>query len=386
VGDDLDAELSQIGELNGAIETTLTAIRSGTTRVEEQGEVVSAQGEALRVMQGCLAGVQQALTAARFDNFAGAVEALAFVEDLCARALDRSPAASGYPMIDANFPDPFVVAADGEYFAYATNGNAGPVQMARGPSLDRMRLLGPAIQQLPPWGSENRTWAPAVWKIGGRWVMYYSLNYRVTGHTCISRAWAPSPAGPFTDDTTAGPIVCRERGAIDPSPFRDEHGDPWLAWKAEQGWAPGAAATIFSQRLTDDGLNVVGEAVPMIDANQPWEEGVVEAPSMVVSGGRYLLFYSGAGWYTSRYGVGYAECEGPAGPCTKPRDRPIFSADGGLVGAAGQEAFVDLSGRLRMVFHAWVGAEIGNPFPRRAYIADLSLGPVPAMSRIRIGA
>jgi len=49
------------------------------------------------------------------------------------------------------------------------------------------------------------------------------------------------------------------------------------------------------------------------------------------------------------------------------------------------EAFVDLSGRRRMVFHAWVGAEVGNPFPRRAYLADLSLGPVPSMAQVPIG-
>ena len=120
-----------------------TAIRAGRAQVEERSEVVAAQAYALSVMQTCLDGVERALAAAQDDQFEAAVLLLRAVEQPCRTALARSPASSGYALVDANFPDPFVVAHDGEYFAYATNGGGGSVQMARGPSLGELRLVTP---------------------------------------------------------------------------------------------------------------------------------------------------------------------------------------------------------------------------------------------------
>jgi beta-xylosidase len=335
-------------------------------------------------MRTCLDGVERALAAAQDDHFDRAVLELRFVAQPCRTALSRSPASSGYALVDANFPDPFVVAHDGEYFAYATNGGGGSVQLARGRSLGQLRLSAPALSQLPAWGAPNKTWAPSVLPRAGYWVMYYSVQDRRSGGTCISRAVAFSPAGPFTD-TSTGPFLCQSGGSIDPSPFVDADGTPWLVWKAEQFFS-GGTRTIYSQQLTPDGLGLVGPAVPLIHADQGWETGVVEGPSMVLAGDRHLLLYSGGNWNSAGYAVGYAVCDGPAGPCTKPMNGPVFRGGDGLSGTGGQEPFVDLYGKLRMVFHGWAGAEIGYPNPRRAYLADLDLsGTAPRATRVRIG-
>jgi hypothetical protein len=383
-GEELTRELSKIEELGAGVEATLASLSAGREAVADQADVVGAQADALAIMQTCLEGVERALDAAQQDQFDAAVLNLASVEEPCRKALSRSPASSGYALVDANFPDPFVVADDGEYFAYATNAVGGSVQMARGPSLGELELVGPALDNLPSWGAPNRTWAPAVLHRDGYWVMYYSLEERHSRGTCISKAIAFSPAGPFVDNS-ASPFLCQSGGSIDPSPFVDADGTPWLIWKAEQFFAGGTRA-IYSQQMGDDGLSLVGPATRLITSGQGWETGVVEGPSMVRSGDRYVLLYSGANWNSAGYAVGYAECDGPAGPCTKPTGRPVYRGGDGLSGAGGEEPFVDLEGHLRMVFHAWAGAEIGYPNLRRAYLADLDVsGPAPRVTRVRIG-
>jgi beta-xylosidase len=335
-------------------------------------------------MQSCLEGVERALKAAQRDEFAAAVLLVAAVEQPCATALAKSPAASGYALVDANFPDPYIVAFDGEYYAYATNGGGGSVQLARGKKLSDMRLVFPALDHLPSWGASSKTWAPSVLVRYGYWVMYYSLQDRRSRGTCISRAVATSPAGPFVDDSTS-PFLCQSGGSIDPSPFVDADGSVWLVWKAEQFYAGGSRA-IYSQRLSASGLELEGPATPLIESDQAWEDGVVEGPSLIRDGDRYLLFYSGGDWNSAGYAVGYAVCTTPAGPCTKPRRGPLYRGGDGLSGTGGQEVFADLAGGLHMVMHGWAGAEVGYPNPRRAYLADLDLdGPEPRITRRRIG-
>jgi len=380
---ELSDELARIRDLDSGVDATLTALSAGTKQVTAESVVVQAQAAALAVMQRCLGGVEQALLAAQKDQFARAVLLVSAVEQPCTQALDRSPATSAYALVDANFPDPYLVTYRGEYYAYATNGGGGSVQMARGKDLSDLRLTYPALDKLPAWGSTSKTWAPSVLVRLGYWVMYYSLQDKRSHGTCISRAVATDPAGPFVDDSTS-PFLCQTGGSIDPSPFVDANGSVWLIWKAEQ-FFPGGTRTIYSQQLSADGLHLEGPATPLISADQRWEGRVVEGPSMIRSGDRYLLFYSGGDWNTSSYAVGYAVCTTPAGPCTKPRNGPIYSGGDGISGTGGQEVFTDKDGRLRMIMHGWAGAEIGYPNPRRAYLADLDLsGPEPRIIRHRI--
>jgi beta-xylosidase len=91
------------------------------------------------------------------------------------------------------------------------------------------------------------------------------------------------------------------------------------------------------------------------------EAGVVEAPSMVGYDGRYYLFYSGNNWSTASYGVGYAVCDSPIGPCTKPADGPWLASTTKAEGPGGEDVFVDEHGQLLMTLHAWVRGKVGYP-------------------------
>ena len=53
---------------------------------------------------------------------------------------------------------------------------------------------------------------------------------------------------------------------------------------------------------------------------------------MVLAGDRHLLLYSGANWNTADYGVGFAVCDGPAGPCSKPSGGPVYRGATGCRG------------------------------------------------------
>lgn len=60
-------------------------------------------------------------------------------------------------------------------------------------------------------------------------------------------------------------------------------------------------------------LQLVGDPTILISNDQPWEGQVVEAPFMWQQDGRYYLFYSGNGYDTPHYGVGYAVADRPEG-------------------------------------------------------------------------
>ena len=100
---------------------------------------------------------------------------------------------------------------------------------------------------------------------------------------CVGVAAADNPRGPFRD-TSETPLVCQpgEGGTIDANPFRDADGKLYLYYKSD-GNAVRKTSYIWGQRLSDDGLKVVGPAARLIKDDAKWEWGLVEAPAMVRS-------------------------------------------------------------------------------------------------------
>jgi hypothetical protein len=143
-------------------------------------------------------------------------------------------------------------------------------------------------------------------------------------------------------------------GSIDPQPFVDDDGTPYLLWKSE-GW-PGVAPTrIWAQPLAPDGLSFApGSAqVELLRTTDRWEGYIVENPSMVRYRGHLYLFYSGNDWRSPNYAVGYADCAGPLGPCTKSALNPVLASRGDRLGPGGSNAFLDAQGNLRLAYHWW---------------------------------
>ncbi len=312
-----------------------------------------------------------------------AVPGLVAVVAVVVAVADDGPDAPAVP----DLPDPFVLLGpDGRYHAYATNDHdtVANVQYLRSHDGEVWRWEGDALPELPEWASPGMTWSPSVLERGGSFVLYYSAVHAFTGLHCIGRAVAAEPAGPFHDGF-GEPLVCQDdqRGVIDPSPIVGDDGRPYLLWKTEGRFGgvdvdpPGEGELpmrIWAQPLDDDGVQLIGDRVVLIDADQPWEGGIVEGPSMVSTEGHgYVLFYSGNLWSTPDYAIGWARCATPLGPCEKPASGPLLASRGRKLGPGNNEVFIARDGSLHIVYHAWYG-DVGYPDHVRAmHVARLEL-------------
>ena len=278
-----------------------------------------------------------------------------------------------------DFPDPFVYRSDPHWYAVSTQRGATQVPLIRSVDLVHWEELGDALAALPRWSRFGAVWAPAVLAVDGGFVLFYSTTEDATGLQCVSVAIAVLAEGPFVDAST-GPLVCqRDRGgSIDPSPFRDAEGRPWLAWKSE-GTNAGEPTRLWSQPLSGDGRTLADGTSPaeLLVTGLPWEGPIIEAPSMFVGpDGAYHLLYSGNRWETSAYAIGHARCAGPAGPCTRTSSGPVASGHVSEAGGGGAEVFRSaVDGSWRVAYHAWDPAVVGYPGGlRQLRLGSLHLG------------
>ena len=292
----------------------------------------------------------------------------------------------GAPIFNGDFADPFMLATPEALFAYATNtttANIPVVELPKGNTNDG-EYLGDALPDLPAWTVKGFQWAPSVWaRPDGKFVMHYttpapSPGFAQPRRQCISRAVADVPGGPYVDDSTE-PFICPldQGGAIDPSIFMD--GDtPYLLWKSD-GDCCSLPTVIYSQQLSPDGLSTAGPPNRLITADQPWEGGIVEGPSMVkvddppkgaTTGSTYDLFYSANNWNSADYAVGIAECTSVTGPCTKTLTEPWMRSAQEYSGPGGQEFFLNPGG-VWMVHHGFLPGQAGTPDGQRRIYLDL---------------
>jgi beta-xylosidase len=259
------------------------------------------------------------------SDLPGAVNSIDAASPTCL-ALDNSTGPA-YPL---NFPDPSILTVGNEYYAFATNSAAGNVQVIQAADLSRWTTLVDALPHLAIWAQPDNVWAPSVIRLGNSYLLYYSADFAATKEQCLSVAVATQPQGPYIDSTTR-PIDCQldRGGSLDPSPFVDANGIPYLTWKS-QGTS-GQPPAIWSQQLTPTGTALAaGPPSVFLTPSQPWQGGIVEGPDMAVSGGQYRHFYSANSWTTSDYAIGVANCSGPVGPCTEPSNTPLVTSQAGF--------------------------------------------------------
>lgn len=306
--------------------------------------------------------------------------------------LARLGAAGPHLLLDANFPDPFLLRRRGEYLAFATGNQVGGaqrnVQLVRSPDLARWSEPVEALPAaaLPAWvdPAHPQVWAPEVMQVTGRFVLYFNARHRsltraegegearrVLQRHCLGAAVADTAAGPYRGLDT--PLVCEEHeeGAIDAAIFRDPGapgggaggksggGGLYLYYKHDANCCGGGSA-LYVQGLSADGLAAIGPATRLLandDSPGPeddWEWRVVEAPTMVRRPSGYYLFYSGNFYGNKNYSVGYLKCASPRGPCTDPGDNPIlWSHPGNPAIGPGHQSILSRRGRDWLFFHGW---------------------------------
>ena len=291
---------------------------------------------------------------------------------LCASALLATGCAHQSTNAIGDFPDPFVLADGGAYYAYATNANNKHVQLLQSQDLASWRALPDAMPALASWVRQPvpHVWAPEVIKLGGRYVLYYTAHDITSDRQCVGAAVSTSPAGPFVD-SAAKPLVCQADlgGTIDASPFLDG-GRLYLYFKSD-GNCCKLPTHIFAQELRPDGLAVIGQPTRLLTNGRTWEGKVIEAPTMVKRDGKYTLLYSANDFGDGSYAAGYASCAGPVGPCEPVGDAPFLktSAQAKLVGP-GHQALFQAGGKDYIAYHAWELKPDGKRADRRLLYID----------------
>lgn len=265
------------------------------------------------------------------------------------------------PVHPGDFADPFVLAADTTYYAFATNHGSVNVPVLRSRDLVSWTSAGDAMPVLPAWAASGRglTWAPSVLAVDGRYVLFFTARDRQAGLQCIGRAESRTPWGPFVDSSDA-PFICQTAlgGSIDASVVRDASGTAYILWKND-GNCCHQAVTLWSQRLAPDARSVLGAPTPLLHRDRDWEGALIEAPTMWRDEDGWRLLYSANMWNTDRYAIGYARCDSPLGPCRKIGEGPVMVSDATTAGPGGAEVFRDRQGRRWIAYHGWSPGAVG---------------------------
>jgi hypothetical protein len=294
-----------------------------------------------------------------------------------------TPAAT--PAYADDAPDPDLVRNGSTWYTFTTGttwGNNLGVLTSMSPTSGWHTVSGKpygstAIGAVPGWERPGTQTSPGVYQWKGRWVMFYDAIDTRSGKYCLSVATSSSPATPFAD-TSQGSLECQADlgGSIDPSPFVDASGQPWLYWKSNDGSSL-SVSDVWAAPLAADGMSLAG--APQIvmakdSVDHPWEN-TVDDPQMVLANGRYLLFFTGGDWQSAAYATGFAVCAGPTGPCTQPQAGPILSSYGPAAGPGGGSLASDGNGNWFMAYAAWSPGctNYGCGGKRLLYVAPISL-------------
>ncbi len=274
------------------------------------------------------------------------------------------------PVLDTNFPDPFILNVSGTYYAYATGSGGQAIQLATSRDLVHWAQQGDALGQQPTWASPGLTWAPEVMRFGSKYVMYYTTHDDQSGRQCISTAVASTPLGPFNDASKA-PLVCQADlgGSIDPSPFTDTDGQHYLIYKND-GNCCNLPTGLYIQKLSADGLSLTGKPTELFRNDELWEGNVIEAPTLHVQDGVYYLLYSAGPWDSDLYAVGYATARKVTGPYKKFAGNPLVVSAGQVAGPGHQALVKDAAGHWWLAYHAWTAGFIGNDAGERSLRLD----------------
>lgn len=265
-------------------------------------------------------------------------------------------------MLDTDYADPTIVRDGDVFYAYAT-GQSGSSAIQVATSIDLVKWSEPAdaLPSRPDWQplQEGLTWAPEVVQADDSWLMYYVAREEASGLQCLALATAPEPEGPF-EDTSSEPLLCQRDlgGSIDAFAFTDTDDRRWLFWKND-GNARGLDTRIWVQELSADGMKLAGQAVDTgLRQTKDWQGALVEAPTVVLHDGTYVLFYSANDYGSDAYAMGYATATTVTGPYTDRSDEPWVASEGDATGPGGQ-AVLDLDGEQWLVYHAWQAGEEG---------------------------
>jgi GH43 family beta-xylosidase len=212
-----------------------------------------------------------------------------------------------------NVADPFVLKHRGEYYLYRTEVR-GALDVLTSRDLMHWRQ-GPVVWRPTSPQAENghHIWAPEVYYENGRFILLFSASGQ-NDNKRLWRAVSNSPLGPFRLSPDQ-PLTAPWR--IDASLFRDDDGARYLYSCHRRPLASGALGAQVEGVRLQDGQPVLGDWLPMVVPEAPWEGIWVEGPTVLKDRSRYFLLYSAPDAESPNYQVGYATAAHPLGPWKK---------------------------------------------------------------------
>lgn len=267
--------------------------------------------------------------------------------------------------------DPFILLDNGTYYAYGTHSDEG-IEVYTSDNLKTWKLNGLALNKSDVW-ADRWFWAPEVYKVKGKYYMYYSADE----HMCV--AISDSPLGPFMQDKKE-PMLADEK-CIDNSLFIDDNGKPYLFFvRFNDG------NNVWVAELENDLITIKKETMhPCIHVSQSWEEvwpRVNEGPYVIKHKGVYYMTYSANSYESPFYGVGCATTSSIMGEWIKYKDNPLLQSPDGLVGVGHNALFTDKDGRLRIVYHAH--KDKNNIHPRAMHIGYVTFENIAGVDKMNI--
>jgi arabinan endo-1,5-alpha-L-arabinosidase len=302
-----------------------------------------------------------------------AAAALCMLLPTCTRSSEQRVAVTYQnPVMAHDAPDPSVIHAnDGYFYTYTTQSiyPAGVLNLPilRSADLVHWKLVGQVFPEIPRWvvgGPAGDMWAPHAVIFDGRYYVYYAGRQYGTGRMAIGVAASDSPTGPFDD--LGKPLISGYRPyvAIDPFAFQAENGTKYIYWGSN--FDP-----IRVQRLSTDGMTLVGKPKVALTPRPSDNGGLIEAPWILPHDGMYYLMYSQGDCCSSEadYQVAVARASSPTGPFVRDPNNPILSGNDHFTAPGHNATVADDAGQDWIVYHARVG---GNLIQDR----DLMLDPI----------
>ena len=191
--------------------------------------------------------------------------------------------------------DPYILLEDGIYYAYGTY-DADGIRCYTSTDLKYWQYSGLALNKANT--TENRWfWAPEVYHVGDRYIMYYSANEHLFAAT------ASSPKGPFRQvGSYQMESLLKDEKCIDSHVFFDTDGSAYLFFVRFNN-----GNCIWQVKLADDCITPVpGTLKQCLWAADAWElkmGRVTEGPNVYKSGVRYFLTYSANDYRSQDYAV-----------------------------------------------------------------------------------
>lgn len=112
--------------------------------------------------------------------------------------------------------------------------------------------------------------------------------------------------------------------------------------------APLQETPIILAPVSSDGLTAQGEGTTLLQHQGPSDDGIIEAPSLIKSGGTYFLFFSPGCFTTDNYAVSYATASSLQGPYSR-ASQALIQSGTDLSGPGGADVTRD---GKQLVFHA----------------------------------